>query len=122
MRSLLITLILLITALSSRAQYADTVQVRKMNEAGVKLIQFHKSYSVGVGLMGLGIGFTAAGAFMSENGKVSPLIYGGGAVTVAGMIVMMSSFGNIKEAGQLLIDEKTSIRLNSQGVGVVREF
>lgn len=119
MKIIIATLLILIS-LQVKAQTCDTLQI-KLNLAGTELIKFTKQYNVGLGLTVTGAAFMGVGLLMNSE-KVNPLVYGGMAASLAGIIVMTSSYSHIQKAGMFMIDKNTKLRLYPGWASFTTEF
>jgi hypothetical protein len=121
MKTILTVLIILFSFNAKSQTNCDSLQIR-MNLAGSEFMKFHQTYGIGSSVFGSGIAVSILGSLLSENGKISPVLYLGSAATLAGVIIMVAAHDHIKKASLYMIDEKTRIGLNAAGIGITREF
>jgi hypothetical protein len=89
----LITTVLLLTALTSQAQFVQT----EPKPIDLKLEQFRKEHAFGTGMQILGAVFMGIGyAVQRTDGKAYKPYYAlGGAFVLSGTIVKMTSYSNL---------------------------
>ena len=75
--------------------------------AGDELIKAKQHFYRGavLGLVGVGISYLGISS-SPETGKISPMIYFGSIVSLAGIIMSIESFSHIGKAGQLMNEKK----------------